>query len=80
VRLKDGERATVEEFKEFCKGKIAHYEILRCFAGHLSPLARAQIFINFGCSAIKGILPCELYLLGEEFRVFGMDLLRLLLA
>jgi len=23
VRLKDGERATVEEFKEFCKGKIA---------------------------------------------------------
>jgi hypothetical protein len=25
VRLKDGERATAKKFKEFCKGKIAHY-------------------------------------------------------
>jgi fatty-acyl-CoA synthase len=31
VRLKDGERATAEEFKEFCKGKIAHYKIPRFF-------------------------------------------------
>ena len=33
VQLKDGERATAEEFKEFCKGKIAHYKILRCLFG-----------------------------------------------
>jgi len=31
VRLKDGEMATAEEFKEFCKGKIAHYKIPRFF-------------------------------------------------
>lgn len=31
VRLKEGQSATAEEFKEFCKGKIAHYKIPRFF-------------------------------------------------
>ena len=31
VRLKDGEMGTAEEFREFCKGKIAHYKIPRFF-------------------------------------------------
>jgi fatty-acyl-CoA synthase len=29
VRLKTGEQATVEEIREYCKGKIAHYKIPR---------------------------------------------------
>jgi fatty-acyl-CoA synthase len=29
VQLKDGESATTEEIREFCKGKIAHYKIPR---------------------------------------------------
>jgi len=31
VRLKEGEAATVEELKAFCKGKIAHYKVPRFF-------------------------------------------------
>jgi fatty-acyl-CoA synthase len=31
VRIKTGEKATAEELKEFCKGKIAHYKIPRFF-------------------------------------------------
>jgi fatty-acyl-CoA synthase len=31
VRLKDGETTTVEELREFCKGKIAHYKIPHFF-------------------------------------------------
>ncbi len=29
VKLKNGEKITTEEIKEFCKGKIAHYKIPR---------------------------------------------------
>jgi fatty-acyl-CoA synthase len=29
VRLRDGENATVEEIREFCRGQIAHYKIPR---------------------------------------------------
>src|SRR5207302_9624985 len=31
IRLKSGEQATVEEIREFCRGKIAHYKIPRYF-------------------------------------------------
>jgi fatty-acyl-CoA synthase len=27
IRLKEGESATAEEIKEFCRGRIAHYKI-----------------------------------------------------
>ena len=29
VKLRDGETATAEEIREFCKGQIAHYKIPR---------------------------------------------------
>ena len=29
IRLKDGDTATPEEIKQFCKGQIAHYKIPR---------------------------------------------------
>ena len=29
VRLRDGENATAEEIREFCRGQIAHYKIPR---------------------------------------------------
>ena len=29
MRLRDGETATVEEIREFCRGQIAHYKIPR---------------------------------------------------
>ncbi len=29
IRLKDGQSATVEEIREFCRGRIAHYKIPR---------------------------------------------------
>jgi fatty-acyl-CoA synthase len=29
VRLKEGETATPEELRDFCKGKIAHYKVPR---------------------------------------------------
>jgi len=31
VRLKEGETATAEELRAFCKGKIAHYKVPRFF-------------------------------------------------
>jgi len=29
IKLRDGEKATAEEIREFCKGQIAHYKIPR---------------------------------------------------
>ena len=29
IRLRDGEQATAEEIREFCRGQIAHYKIPR---------------------------------------------------
>jgi fatty-acyl-CoA synthase len=29
VKLRDGETATVEELREYCRGRVAHYKIPR---------------------------------------------------
>jgi hypothetical protein len=57
VRLRDGERATAEKFKEFCKGKIAHD------LGALPRVCRRSRVLSYSPTwtlCDEGILPCGL--------------------